>query len=124
MDPRAILEKVAALPLTEWNLISQPAEIRHLGPMAQDFKAAFGLGESDRHISTTDADGVALAAIQGLNEKVEGRSQQAEDSLRKLEAKLSEQAGRLRAREAELQALRQDLAELKQTLQQLAKGSK
>jgi hypothetical protein len=34
--------------------------------MAQDFYAAFGLGESERYISTIDADGVALAAIQGL----------------------------------------------------------
>ena len=70
VDPRAVLEKVARLPVTEWNLKSQPASIRHLGPMAQDFKAAFGLGEDDRHISTSDADGVTLAAIQGLDQVV------------------------------------------------------
>lgn len=66
VDSRAILEKLVRLQVTEWNLISQPTNIRHIGPMAQDFKAAFGVGEDDRHISTTDADGVALAAIQGL----------------------------------------------------------
>ena len=71
VDQRAVLDKVCRLPVTEWNLISQPAGIRHIGPMAQDFQAAFGVGEDDRHISTTDADGVALAAIQGLNQKVE-----------------------------------------------------
>lgn len=38
--------------------------------MAQDFKAAFGLGESDRTITTIDMDGVTLAAIQGLHELV------------------------------------------------------
>jgi phage shock protein A len=39
--------------------------------MAQDFHAAFGTGTDDKHIATVDADGVALAAIQGLNEKLE-----------------------------------------------------
>ena len=70
VDPRAVLEKLTRLPVTEWNLLSQPSRIRHIGPMAQDFKAAFGVGEDDRHISTTDADGVAFAAIQGLHEVV------------------------------------------------------
>lgn len=54
-----------------WNYNSQDAAVRHLGPMAQDFKAAFGLGESDTGITTVDADGVALAAIQGLHRKLE-----------------------------------------------------
>jgi hypothetical protein len=39
--------------------------------MAQDFAAAFGVGESERHINTVDASGVALAAIQGLNQVVQ-----------------------------------------------------
>ena len=46
---------------------AQDKQYRHMGPMAQDFRAAFGLGEDERHISTVDADGVALAAIQGLH---------------------------------------------------------
>jgi hypothetical protein len=66
VDGRAVLERLQGVPVTEWNLISQPATIRHMGPMAQDFHAAFALGESDRHIATSDADGVALAAIQAL----------------------------------------------------------
>ena len=70
VDPRAVLEKVAALPLSEWNYKSDTAS-RHVGPMAQDFYAAFGVGPDDKHITTVDADGVALAAIQGLNQKVE-----------------------------------------------------
>jgi hypothetical protein len=68
-----VLEKVAALPVTTWNLKTQPADIRHIGAMAQDFKAAFEVGEDDRHISTSDADGVALAAIKGLNEKLDAK---------------------------------------------------
>ena len=48
------------------------SDLEHIGPMAQDFHAAFGVGADDKHIATVDADGVALAAIQGLNQKVEG----------------------------------------------------
>ena len=70
IDARFILEKLVSTPITEWNLISQDTSIRHLGPMAQDFHASFGLGEDDRHISSTDADGIAFAAIQGLNAKI------------------------------------------------------
>ena len=67
VDGKAILDKVAALEVQEWNYKTQDAAVRHLGPTAQDFKAAFGLGESDTGITTVDADGVALAAIQALN---------------------------------------------------------
>ena len=56
--------------MTSWNYKSQDPGIRHLGPIAQDFYAAFRLGEDDKHISTVDEEGVALAAIQGLNEIV------------------------------------------------------
>jgi hypothetical protein len=66
LNPRAIAERVASLRLETWNYKSQAPSIRHIGPVAQDFRAAFGVGEDDRHISTVDADGVALAAIQGL----------------------------------------------------------
>ena len=42
--------------------------------MAQDFYAAFNLGTDDKHIATVDADGVALAAIQGLNQKFDSEA--------------------------------------------------
>ena len=71
VDARAVLEKVAALPIGEWNYIAQGDAVRHVGPAAQDFRAAFGLGSSERTISTVDADGVALAAIQGLKQLVD-----------------------------------------------------
>ena len=70
VDPRAVLDKVAALPLSEWNYKTDTAS-RHLGPMAQDFYAAFHVGPDDKHIAIVDESGVALAAIQGLNQKVE-----------------------------------------------------
>ena len=90
VDPRAVLEKLTRLPVTEWNLLSQPARIRHIGPMAQDFAMAFEVGEDDRHISTTDADGIALAAIQGLNQKLEEEVKTKEARILKLEKDVAE----------------------------------
>jgi len=66
VDPRAILETLADIDISTWNYNGQDASIRHIGPVAQDFYAAFGVGEDDTHITTVDADGVALASIQGL----------------------------------------------------------
>jgi len=104
-DARAVLEKVVALPVLTWNYKSQDAGIRHIGPMAQDFKATFGVGESDTGIATVDADGVALAAIQGLNEKVEVRDQRSEARIQKLEAENVELRKRLTELEGFVRAL-------------------
>jgi endosialidase-like protein len=71
VDPTEILRGVASLPISTWNYESQAPSIRHIGPMAQDFNEAFNVGEDDRFVTTVDADGVALAAIQGLNAKIE-----------------------------------------------------
>jgi hypothetical protein len=71
IDARAVLDAVAAMPITTWNYKSQDDAVRHMGPMAQDFRAAFGLGVSDKLIDTIDPDGVALAAIQGLAQRLE-----------------------------------------------------
>ena len=96
INPQAMLNKVAALPITEWKYKVEPDGSRHLGPMAQDFHAAFGLnGEDDTHIATVDESGVALAAIQGLNQK-------------------------LNEKDGEIQALKQSVAELKKLVQSLA----
>jgi hypothetical protein len=78
VDGVAVLEKVATLPIQSWAYKSSP-ETRHIGPVAQDFHAAFHLnGTDDKHISTVDGDGVALAAIQALNQKVEAQRSQLE----------------------------------------------
>jgi len=66
LDDAAVLEKVAALPVSEWSYTAEHG-VRHVGPMAQDFYAAFGVGEDDRHITSIDEDGVALAAIKALH---------------------------------------------------------
>ena len=71
VDTAEVLESVLNMPVTTWNYITQEENIRHIGPMAQDFYAAFGVGETNLGITAIDADGVALAAIQGMYEVVE-----------------------------------------------------
>ncbi len=71
VDYADILHKVVNLPISSWNYRAQGDGVRHIGPMAQDFFEAFDVGTDDRHITTVDADGVALAAIKGLHERLE-----------------------------------------------------
>ncbi len=95
VDPKSVLSKVVALPLSHWNFKDDQA-VKHLGPTAQDFHAAFELGPDDRHIATVDADGVALAAIQGLHEVVkekDARILELEKRLQRLESLVAGQAG-------------------------------
>ena len=63
VNGQAVLARLAEVPITTWNYETQDPTIRHMGPMAQDFHAAFGLGESERHIPTIDADGVATYVL-------------------------------------------------------------
>ena len=71
VDGKMVLEKLAQVPVQKWNYKSESDDaVQHLGPMAQDFKAAFYPGRDERSISTLEFDGVELAAIQGLNQKL------------------------------------------------------
>lgn len=98
VDPGTVLARLVDMPITTWRLKAQDAGIRHMGPMAQDFRAAFDLGESELGINTVDADGVALAAIQGLN------------------AKLEAEVATLRAELTELRSLRAEVAAIRAAL--------
>jgi hypothetical protein len=89
VNSKTILEKVVALPITRWHYTND-AVTPHIGPVAQDFHAAFHVGSNDKQISTVDADGVALAAIQGLNQKLEERLRAKEERLTTLEKELAE----------------------------------
>ena len=94
VSPREVLARVTALPILQWNF-KLDADTKHIGPMAQDFHAAFGVGPDDKHIATVDADGVALAAIQGLNQKVESGKREAETEIQSLKAENAELKARL-----------------------------
>lgn len=108
VDARAVLAKVAAMPLNTWQYKTQDAKYRHMGPMAQDFYAAFQLGESDKGIDTVDADGVALAAIQGLRALLKDKDAE----IAALRSELAAQKNELVAQKRETQAQQARLAAL------------
>jgi len=93
VNPQLILEKLARVPVAQWHYAWEPDSAPlNLGPMAQDFKAAFFPGREDTSISTLEFDGVALAAIQGLNQKLEEQKTEnagLKERLEVLEKKLS-----------------------------------
>ncbi len=97
VDSQKVLAKVAAMPITTWNY-KDDTNTRHLGPMAQDFHGAFGIGQDDKTITFLDEGGVALAAIQGLNQK-------------------------LAEKDAQLQALAKEVSELKALVQTIVQKS-
>jgi hypothetical protein len=109
VDPHAVLDKLTAMPVRQWRYTNEDACIKHIGPVAQDFKSAFGLGDDDKTIGTVDADGVALAAIQGLNQKLEDRCHKSDMRVQNLEAENAE--------------LKRQLAEIKDLVQSLANKS-
>jgi hypothetical protein len=93
VDSRQVLERVVAMPIQTWNYRTEKETTRRMGPTAQDFYAAFGLGDSDKSIGTVDADGVALAAIQGLHKivqekdaRIEAQQQQITDLMNRVAA--------------------------------------
>lgn len=67
----AVLETVAALPVSTWRYLWEPEDVRHLGPMAQDWHAAFGFNQDDTKIPVVDGLGVALVCVQALHRRVE-----------------------------------------------------
>jgi hypothetical protein len=71
VDPAAILEKIAAMPVTEWSFKEDPEHQRHIGPTVEDFQAAFGLGTNGQSLVVTDVSGVALVAIQALHAQLQ-----------------------------------------------------
>ena len=91
VDTREILDRLATIPVLSWNYKTQDASVRHIGPMAQDFNASFDVGEKDKtgeakFINSLDADGLALAAIQGLNQKLEEKNSSLEKQVAELTA--------------------------------------
>jgi hypothetical protein len=101
IDPDAVLEHLAGLSIAAWSYRNEAQQVRHMGPMAQDFHAAFGLGGDEHAIHPIDANGVVMASIQALNRRLsalerENASLQGEnESLRRRLAEL-EQRSRLR----------------------------
>jgi hypothetical protein len=90
VDPKRVLHRVEAMPVRSWHYKAEPS-VRHIGPVAQDFYRAFHVGEDNKHIATVDADGVALAAIKGLNRRLNQK-------VKRLERELAALRERVRSR--------------------------
>jgi hypothetical protein len=98
VNPSKILEKVVQLPISEWSYKADPTT-RHIGPMAQDFYSTFQIGTDDKHIAPIDEGGVAFAAIQALNAKVEERESQ-------MQLLIKQQQSQIEALRAEIAAMK------------------
>lgn len=97
IQPAALLEQVMSLPIRSWRYRHQAESERHVGPTAEDFHAAFGLGGSDQTLAVADVAGVALAATQALQSEVASRDRRIEA----LEARLARIEAALEARVAD-----------------------
>jgi len=97
VNHRQTLARLANLPVSRWRYKHDPTR-EYVGPMAQDFHAAFGLGDDERYIATMDTDGITLSAIKGLVEE-----------LRDQQVLLEEQQQRIETLQQELDALRNNV---------------
>jgi Chaperone of endosialidase/Head domain of trimeric autotransporter adhesin len=89
VDSRDIFRRVLNLPISTWNYKGQ--QYRHIGPMAQDFYSIFNVGENDKTITTVDPDGIALAAIQGLNTELNEQLKNRDSKINELQTKIKNQ---------------------------------
>jgi len=108
LDQEDVLARVSRLPVLKWNAKGTDPRVKHVGPMAQDFAAAFALGDDDKLISTIDLDGVELAAIQGLDLKE-----------KRTTSKLTELEAKNAALEASVEELRMEKRRLEARLSAL-----
>ncbi len=115
VDADRVLQKLASLPIGAWSYKRDPAGVRHVGPMAQAFHAAFGLGANDVTIATVDADGVNMLAIQALERRTVALRKQVEAEQAQ-GATLRKQVDAARAENADL---RQRVQRLEAVVQQL-----
>jgi hypothetical protein len=100
VDNGDVLARMALLPVYTWRYVTERSGALHLGPTAQDFRAAFGLGDSPTHITSVDANGVALATLKALQQRVAAREALIELRARRL-ADLQARIGRLERRLAQ-----------------------
>lgn len=84
LDPVTVLARLNELPISVWSY-KQDTSARHIGPMAEDFHKAFGLGVDDKTIAPGDKAGVALAAIKGLNQVVQEKDIEIAELKRRIE---------------------------------------
>jgi len=112
VDKRRILRQLVAMPITSWQYKVEPERVRHVGPTAQDFIRAFGIGVSDTHLSSIDTGGIAMAAIQGLHELTSERFELQQGETSMLRSRLSEQQALIEQQMREIESLRAEVVAL------------
>jgi Chaperone of endosialidase len=100
VDGEALLLSLRQVPVTSWNYVAEGAQARHIGPMAEDFHATFGLGTNNTSIGVQDLAGIGIAAVKALEERT----------------------AQLQAKTAEVDELRARLVSLEERLAQLEKA--
>lgn len=95
VDGENVLSRIRTLPVTTWRYRDEEASVRHIGPMAQDWHAAFGFSADSTTINMSDLDGVNLAASQALERRTS-----------ELRAQLAERDARIRTLEEHVERLR------------------
>lgn len=88
-DDEAILETVCSMKMKRWQYLDDPSQAEHIGPIAEEFHAAFGVGSNEKRLASMDVAGVALASVRALNEKLETENQKLEAQNEALEARLA-----------------------------------
>ena len=106
VDGEDVLARVRGIPVTTWNMIGDAdhpnaASVRHLGPVAEDFYHAFGLGLGETTIGLGDIDGVNLAAVKAL----EARTTRLQQQLDQRNAEVLQLRGELSELRAQVQAI-------------------
>jgi hypothetical protein len=109
IDGDSLLARLASMPVRTWRYRAEDSTVRHMGPTAQEFRAAFSLGDSDKAIATVDADGVSLAAIQALVKRTE-RLARENDALQRTNTELRSELGALEERMGRIEAQLAQLA--------------
>lgn len=112
VNPRSVLDKLASVPIQQWNYKTDSPSVRHVGPMAQDFRAAFQLGRDDKHIDLIDANGVTMASIQALYQLMLEKDRQNEQlalEIRQLRAQMLRQQSQLQQQQAQLNQVRRTI---------------
>ena len=104
VEGEELLARLRSVPVSTWNYRTQDGSIRHMGPMAQDFYAAFGLGENELMINSVDADGVNLAGVKALDARTTAQQARIE-ALEASNAALASENAELRARLERIEAL-------------------
>lgn len=100
VGPEEVLDKVSSLQVSRWQYRADDSGAKHIGPTAEEFHRAFGLGKDDKHIAPADVAGVAVLSVQALRQRVVEQAAEIE-RIRSQGENVAQRLARLEARLAE-----------------------